>query len=47
MSMFNAHRSMGPAQPGNPRLNELLDGIRAEFEAQARASGDYEHNSKC
>lgn len=36
---------MGPA-PGNPRLNELLDQVRAEFETQARASGEYEHSSK-
>lgn len=38
-----AHRGMPPA-PANSRLNELLDGIRAEFEAQARASVDYEHS---
>lgn len=44
MSMYNAHRGMGPA-PGNARLNEMLDGIRAEFETQARASGEYEHQS--
>lgn len=36
---------MGPAA-GNARLNELLDQIRAEFETQARASGEYEHSSK-
>ncbi|KFY94955.1 hypothetical protein V498_03620 [Pseudogymnoascus sp. VKM F-4517 (FW-2822)] len=41
--MYNAHRGMGPA-PGNPRLNELLDQVRAEFETQARASGEYEHS---
>jgi hypothetical protein len=45
MSMYNSHRGMGPA-PGNARLNELLDGIRAEFETQARASGEYEHSSE-
>jgi len=45
MSMYNPHRGLGPA-PGNSRLNELLDGIRAEFESQARASGEYEHSSK-
>ena len=39
--MYNYHRGMGPA-PGNP-LNELLDCIRAAFESQARASGEYEH----
>jgi hypothetical protein len=44
MSMYNAHRGMGPA-PGNARLNELLDGVRQEFESQARASGEYEHSS--
>lgn len=44
MSMYNAHRGMGPA-PGNPRLNELLDQIRAEFETQARTSGEYDHAS--
>ncbi|KAG0648492.1 Transcriptional repressor rco-1 [Hyphodiscus hymeniophilus] len=43
MSMYNPHRGLGPS-PGNARLNELLDGIRAEFESQARASGEYEHS---
>jgi len=43
--MYNPHRGLGPA-PGNSRLNELLEGIRAEFESQARASGEYEHSSK-
>jgi glucose repression regulatory protein TUP1 len=45
MSMYNAHRGMGPVS-GSARLNELLDGIRQEFETQARASGDYEHSSE-
>jgi glucose repression regulatory protein TUP1 len=46
MSMYNAHRGMGPAPgPGNTRLNDLLESVRAEFETQARASGDYEHSS--
>jgi hypothetical protein len=45
MSMYNSHRGMPPG-PGNNRLNELLDGIRAEFETQARASTEYEHSSK-
>jgi hypothetical protein len=45
MSMYNPHRGLGPS-PQNARLNELLDGIRAEFESQARASGEYEHSSK-
>lgn len=44
MSMYN-HRGLGPA-PGTARLNELLDGIRAEFDTQQRASGEYEHNSE-
>lgn len=43
--MYNSHRGMGAA-PGSARLNELLDGVRAEFEAQARASGEYEHSSQ-
>lgn len=43
MSMYNPHRGLGPA-PSTARLNELLEGIRAEFESQARASGEYEHS---
>ncbi|RDL35307.1 WD40 repeat-like protein [Venustampulla echinocandica] len=43
MSMYNPHRGMGPAA-SNARLNELLDGIRAEFESHARASGEAEHS---
>jgi hypothetical protein len=47
MSMYGNHRGLGPAPgSGNARLNELLEGIRAEFENQARASGEYEHSSK-
>jgi hypothetical protein len=47
MSMYGNHRGLGPAPgSGNSRLNELLDGIRAEFDNQARASGEYEHSSK-
>lgn len=42
--MYNQHRGLGPA-PGNARLNELLDGVRAEFDNQARAGGEYEHSS--
>ncbi|TAQ89785.1 hypothetical protein B7494_g1860 [Chlorociboria aeruginascens] len=42
MSMYN-HRALGPPAPANTRLNELLEGIRGEFESQARASGEYEH----
>jgi len=41
--MYNPHRGLGP-NPQNTRLNELLDGIRSEFENQARASGEYEHS---
>ena len=45
--MYGNHRGLGPAPgSGNARLNELLEGIRAEFENQARASGEYEHSSK-
>jgi glucose repression regulatory protein TUP1 len=44
MSMYNQHRGLGPA-PGNARLNELLDNVRAEFDNQARAGGEYEHSS--
>ncbi|SZF01699.1 unnamed protein product [Blumeria hordei] len=45
MSMYNPHRGLGPPPgAGNARLNELLEGIRAEFETQARTSGEYEHS---
>lgn len=44
--MYNPHRGLGAPQPGNTRLNELLEGIRSEFESQARATGDYEHSSR-
>lgn len=44
MSMYN-HRGLGPA-PGNARLNELLESVRAEFENQARVSGEVEQSSK-
>lgn len=44
MNYTNNHRGMGPA-PASSRLTELLDGIRAEFESQARAGGEYEHSS--
>ncbi len=48
MSMYGPHRGLGPAPGpgGSDRLNELLEGIRAEFASQARASGEYEHSSK-
>lgn len=44
--MYQPHRGLGGPAPGNARLNELLEGIRTEFDAQARASGEYEHSSK-
>ncbi|RKF57901.1 Transcriptional repressor rco-1 [Erysiphe neolycopersici] len=45
MSMYNPHRGLGPpAGAANARLNELLEGIKAEFETQARTSGEYEHS---
>lgn len=43
--MYNPHRGLGPP-PANARLNELLEGVRAEFENQARASGEYENSSR-
>ncbi|KAJ9150803.1 Transcriptional repressor tup1 [Pleurostoma richardsiae] len=45
MSMYPAHRGMGGVPPGNgsSRLAELLEQIRTEFETQARASDNYEH----
>jgi len=46
MAMYNPHRGLGPAPTtAAARLNELLEGIRAEFDSQARASGEYEHSS--
>lgn len=38
--MYNAHRGMVPAP--NARLNELLDGIRQEFDQETRRSVEYE-----
>lgn len=48
MSMYTGHRGMGPAPgpPGNPRLIELLDQVRQEFDSAARASGEFEHSSE-
>lgn len=47
MSMYNPHRGLGPPTgAANARLNELLEGIKAEFETQARTSGEYEHSSE-
>lgn len=45
--MYNPHRGLPGAPNANTgRLNELLDGIRAEFENQARASEGFDHTSK-
>lgn len=46
--MYNPHRGLGPGAPNSTtsRLNELLEGIRAEFENQSRASEGYEHSGK-
>ncbi|TVY38899.1 Transcriptional repressor [Lachnellula subtilissima] len=41
--MYNPHRGLGPPA-ANARLNELLEGVRAEFENQSRASGEYENS---
>ena len=49
MSMYPGHRGMGGMPPVNgaaARLNELLDQIRAEFEAHLRQTETYEHQSK-
>ncbi|KAF2086961.1 WD40 repeat-like protein [Saccharata proteae CBS 121410] len=39
--MYNAHRGMVPGAPNN-RLQDLLDQIRQEFEAEAGRAQDYE-----
>ncbi|KAL7912310.1 hypothetical protein GGI35DRAFT_444948 [Trichoderma velutinum] len=44
MSMYS-HRGMGAVPPGNARLNELLEQIRAEFDSQQRQSENFEHQS--
>ncbi|KAK4455962.1 transcriptional repressor tup1 [Podospora aff. communis PSN243] len=47
MSMYPGHRSMGGAPPANGsagnRVNELLDGLRNEFEAQLRQTEASDH----
>jgi hypothetical protein len=43
-NMYTAHRGM-VAPPSN-RLTELLDQVRAEFDAQQNRSGEYEQQSK-
>ncbi|PNP41495.1 hypothetical protein TGAMA5MH_06596 [Trichoderma gamsii] len=42
MSMYS-HRGMGAVPPGNARLNELLEQIRAEFDSQQRQTESFEH----
>lgn len=49
MSMYPGHRSMGGAPPANGaagRLNELLEGIRAEFDSHLRQTEGYDHQRK-
>ncbi|KAK5169944.1 hypothetical protein LTR04_005512, partial [Oleoguttula sp. CCFEE 6159] len=42
--MYNSHRGMGvPGAAPNNRLAELLDQVRAEFEAQGQRTAEYEH----
>lgn len=47
MSMY-PHRSIAGPPPagGGARLNELLDQVRIEFEAQSRQYAEYEHQRK-
>ncbi|KAG9243804.1 WD40-repeat-containing domain protein [Calycina marina] len=44
MAMYQPHRGLGPAQAPGARLNELLEGVRAEFESQSRAGQEYNHS---
>ncbi|KAG9824080.1 hypothetical protein KCU98_g14679, partial [Aureobasidium melanogenum] len=42
--MYNAHRGIaGAPAPPNNRLVELLEQVRAEFEAQGGRANEYEH----
>ncbi|TKX25480.1 transcriptional repressor [Elsinoe australis] len=41
--MYNAHRGMPGPPPPNSRLQELLEQLRAEFEAQGGRASEYEH----
>ena len=42
--MYNAHRGIaGAPAPPNSRLVELLEQVRAEFEAQGGRANEYEH----
>lgn len=45
--MYNSHRGMGPPAPApGSRLQELLEQVRAEFDAQAGRSNEHEHQRK-
>jgi hypothetical protein len=46
--MYSAHgRNIGgPPPPTNPRLGELLDQVRAEFDTEAQRTVEYENRSK-
>lgn len=41
--MYNAHRGIPPGPAPNSRLAELLEQVRAEFEAQGGRANEYEH----
>jgi hypothetical protein len=44
LAMYNAHRGIaGAPAPPNNRLVELLEQVRAEFEAQGGRANEYEH----
>lgn len=40
--MYHAHRGIGPGPNQNTRLAELLEQVRAEFEAQGARTIEYE-----
>jgi hypothetical protein len=46
--MYNSHRGIppGPPPPQPNRVAELLDQVRAEFEAQIGRTNDTEHHRK-
>ena len=46
--MYNAHRGIPPGPPPQPqsRVAELLDHVRAEFDAQIGRTTDTEHHRK-
>lgn len=44
--MYNAHRGMAPGPQQNSRLTELLEQVRAEFDAQMGRSAEHEHQRK-